>query len=95
MRYRRLGKSSLVVSAKGLGCMGMSEFYGETDEQESIATIHHALDRGITFFDTADMYGVGATRSWWAARWRAASGTRRSSPRNSATCAARTELFWA
>jgi aryl-alcohol dehydrogenase-like predicted oxidoreductase len=39
--------------------MGMSEFYGETDEQESIATIHHALDRGITFFDTADMYGVG------------------------------------
>ena len=43
----------------GLGCMGMSEFYGETDEQESVATIHHALDRGITFFDTADMYGMG------------------------------------
>jgi len=59
MQYRRLGKSSLVVSAQGLGCMGMSEFYGETDEQESIATIHHALDRGVTFFDTADMYGVG------------------------------------
>ena len=59
MRYRRLGKSSLVVSAEGLGCMGMSEFYGETDEQESIATIHRALDRGITFFDTADIYGVG------------------------------------
>jgi aryl-alcohol dehydrogenase-like predicted oxidoreductase len=59
MHYRRLGKSSLVVSAEGLGCMGMSEFYGETDEQESIATIHHAIDRGITFLDTADMYGVG------------------------------------
>jgi aryl-alcohol dehydrogenase-like predicted oxidoreductase len=43
----------------GLGCMGMSEFYGETDEQESLATIHHALDRGVTFFDTADMYGIG------------------------------------
>ena len=59
MRYRRLGKSSLVVSAQGLGCMGMSEFYGETDDRESIATIHHALDRGVTFFDTADMYGIG------------------------------------
>jgi len=59
MHYRRLGKSSLVVSAEGLGCMGMSEFYGETDEQESIATIHHAIDRGITFFDTADVYGMG------------------------------------
>ena len=59
MRYRRLGKSSLVVSAQGLGCMGMSEFYGDTDDRESIATIHHALDCGVTFFDTADMYGIG------------------------------------
>src|SRR5881394_3669294 len=59
MHYRRLGKSSLVVSAQGLGCMGMSEFYGETDDTESIATIHHAIDRGVTFLDTADMYGVG------------------------------------
>jgi aryl-alcohol dehydrogenase-like predicted oxidoreductase len=59
MQYRRLGKSSLVVSAEGLGCMGMSEFYGDTDDGESIATIHHALDRGVTFFDTADMYGIG------------------------------------
>jgi len=59
MQYRRLGKSSLVVSAEGLGCMGMSEFYGDTDEQESIATIHEALDRGVIFLDTADVYGLG------------------------------------
>lgn len=59
MEYRRLGKSSLVVSALGLGCMGMSEFYGNPDEPESIATIHHALDRGITLLDTADVYGMG------------------------------------
>src|ERR1700689_601910 len=59
MQYRRLGKSSLVVSAMGLGCMGMSQSYGEPDDQESVATIHHAIDRGLTFLDTADMYGVG------------------------------------
>lgn len=59
MQYRRLGKSSLVVSALGLGCMGMSEFYGATDEQESIATIQHALGCGVTLLDTADMYGSG------------------------------------
>jgi aryl-alcohol dehydrogenase-like predicted oxidoreductase len=59
MQYRRLGKSSLVGSAIGLGCMGMSEFYGGTDETESIATIRHAIDRGITLLDTADMYGSG------------------------------------
>src|SRR5271170_384262 len=60
MQYRRLGKSSLVVSALGLGCMGMSQSYGTPDDQESIATIHHAIDRGITMLDTADMYGGGA-----------------------------------
>ncbi|HEY2030427.1 MAG TPA: aldo/keto reductase [Myxococcales bacterium] len=54
---RRLGE--LEVSAQGLGCMGMSEFYGQGDEQESIAAIHRALDLGIDFLDTADMYGVG------------------------------------
>jgi aryl-alcohol dehydrogenase-like predicted oxidoreductase len=59
MQYRRLGKSSLIVSAMGLGCMGMSQSYGTPDDQESIATIHHAIDRGITMLDTADMYGVG------------------------------------
>src|SRR3954468_24130843 len=56
---RRLGKNGPEVSAIGLGCMGMSEFYGSGSETESIATIHHALDRGVTFLDTADMYGVG------------------------------------
>src|SRR5258708_5776499 len=55
METRRLGQ--LEVSALGLGCMGMSEFYGPTDEQESLATIHRALDLGVTLLDTADMYG--------------------------------------
>lgn len=56
---RRLGRDGPEVSAIGLGCMGMSEFYGAASDQESVATIHHALDRGVTFLDTADMYGVG------------------------------------
>ena len=60
MQYRRLGRSSLVVSALGLGCMGMSQSYGTPDDQESIATIHRAIDKGITMLDTADMYGGGA-----------------------------------
>jgi len=60
MQYRRLGKSSLVVSALGLGCMGMSQSYGTPDDAESLATINHAIDRGITMLDTADMYGGGA-----------------------------------
>jgi aryl-alcohol dehydrogenase-like predicted oxidoreductase len=59
MQSRRMGKSSLIVSAMGLGCMGMSQSYGAPDDNESIATINHAIDRGITMLDTADMYGVG------------------------------------
>src|SRR5215470_14690887 len=57
MKKRKLGKSGLTVSEQGLGCMGMSEFYGAGDEAESIATIHRALDLGIDFLDTSDVYG--------------------------------------
>lgn len=57
MQTRRLGRHGPTVSAIGLGCMGMSEFYGPGDEAESVATIHHALDHGVTMLDTADMYG--------------------------------------
>ena len=59
MEKRTLGKDGLIVSALGLGCMGMSDFYGPGDDAESIAAIHKAMDSGVTFFDTADIYGIG------------------------------------
>ncbi len=59
MEQRPLGKNGLQVSALGLGCMSMSEFYGHADEKESMATLHRAIERGINFFDTADVYGQG------------------------------------
>jgi len=57
MKHRNLGHSNLEISVIGLGCMGMSEFYGSAQETESIATLHRAIELGVNFFDTADMYG--------------------------------------
>src|SRR3954451_18566520 len=57
MKTKKLGSQGLEVSAEGLGCMGMSEFYGDADEGEAVRTIHRALELGVNFLDTADMYG--------------------------------------
>src|SRR3954467_3502683 len=59
LKNRKLGKQGLEVSALGLGCMGMSQSYGTPNDPESLATIARALELGITFFDTAEVYGVG------------------------------------
>ena len=82
MKTRRLGKNGPTVSALGLGCMGMSEFYGPREEAESIATIHRALDLGITYLDTADVYGP-FTNEELVGRAIRAGGIRCSSPPSS------------
>ena len=65
MQKRSLGRQGLMVSELGLGCMGMSEFYGTADEDESIASIHRAIELGVTFLDTADMYGPYQRETRW------------------------------
>lgn len=62
----QLGQNGPMIGVQGLGCMGMSEFYGETDEAESRATLERALELGVTMYDTADMYGVGANEEFLA-----------------------------
>src|SRR5262245_49226277 len=63
MKQRELGRSELQVSAAGLSCMGMSQSYGPGDDAESFRTVHRALDLGVTFFDTAAVYGAGANET--------------------------------
>ena len=74
MKTRTIGKSDLIVFPIGLGAMGMSEFYGETDEKQSIRTLHKALDIGVNFIDTADVYGIGDNekllRKAYSDRWK-------------------------
>ena len=91
MDTRTLGAQGLEVSELGLGCMGMSEFYGTADEEESIATIHRALELGINFLDTADMYGPFTNEKLVGAKLSQIDGTRSSSLPSSATNGARTE----
>ena len=74
MEQRKLGQSGLTVSSLGLGCMGMSWAYGKPDDAESIAVIHEALERGMNFFDTAEIYGPFEKRK--AVRPRAQGQTR-------------------
>ena len=66
MQTRQLGAAGPEVSALALGCMGMSGMYGASDEQESIATIHAAIDAGINLLDTGDFYGRATTKCCWA-----------------------------
>lgn len=89
MQHRKLGSHGPVVSALGLGCMGMSDFYSTgADRQEAIATLHRALELGVTLLDTADMYGPHTNEELVGKRSRA-NGNRCSWPPSSASCAIR------
>ena len=83
MEQRKLGRSPLQVPALGLGLMSMSGVYGNADDAQSIALIHHALERGVTFLDSADMYGWGHNEELLGKALKAGA-TRRSSPPSSA-----------
>ena len=76
MEMRRLGVNGPMVSAVGLGCMGMSDFYGPADESESVATIHEAIERGVTLLNTGDFYGMGHNELLIARRNRGTAGSR-------------------
>ena len=89
MRLVRLGRNGPDVSEMGLGCMGMSGGYGPADDAESIATIHAALEAGITMLDTGDFYGSGHNEMLIAEALKAASASAPSSRSSSARCAAR------
>jgi aryl-alcohol dehydrogenase-like predicted oxidoreductase len=89
MRKVKLGSQGAIVSRMGLGCMGMSEFYGERNDAESAATILRALDLGINFLDTADTYGIGDNEEL-VGKQSAVAATKCSSRRNSPTSARKT-----
>ena len=94
MNYRRLGTTGPEVSAIGLGCMGMSDLYGPADRGESIATIHAALDAGITLLDTGDFYGMGHNELLISEALPGGSGTASSSASSSARSAMWQETGW-
>ena len=94
VKPRQLGRMGLEVSPLGLGSMSMSEFYGASDEREAIATLHRAIELGVSFLDTADVYGQGHNEEL-IARPSPAVETRSCSRPSSASCASPMEASWA